>query len=203
MRTTILLITLLFTLHADTLRDEIARMLIVGFEGTKADANSLLVRTIRRYPLGGVILFDRNVDGSVQNIRSPGQLRKLTAQLQAMAPELLLIAVDQEGGKVCRLKERDGFPASTAAAVLGQGSPSSLRQMSPSGGGGAWGLSGVSRIPLLEEMVRAYSREPEKIERIRKMLEKLEKVKQIEDVVPPEFTAVWQAFLEGMQGAPA
>jgi beta-N-acetylhexosaminidase len=59
----------------------------------------------------------------VQNISSPAQLQELTARLQDMAPELLLVAVDQEGGRVCRLKERDGFPATVSAAVLGQDGP--------------------------------------------------------------------------------
>lgn len=101
----------------------IGQMFILGFDGCTVGSKHWLTAVVREHGLGGVILFDRNVDGTVQNISSPDQLKALTADLQAMAPELLLISVDQEGGQVCRLKERDGFPASTAAAVLGQGTP--------------------------------------------------------------------------------
>lgn len=101
----------------------IAQMFILGFDGCTVNRKHWLNAAITESGLGGVILFDRNVDGSVQNISSPDQLQALTVELQALSSELLLIAVDQEGGRVCRLKERDGFSASTAAAVLGQGTP--------------------------------------------------------------------------------
>jgi len=47
--------------------------------------------------VGGVILFSRN-------IASPAQVLSLTAAIRALNPQLLL-AVDQEGGRVQRLKE--------------------------------------------------------------------------------------------------
>jgi beta-N-acetylhexosaminidase len=102
---------------------DIGQMFLLGFDGCTADSDHWLTAAITRDKLGGIILFDRNVDGSVQNIRSPGQLQELTARLQEIAPELLLVAVDQEGGRVCRLRERDGFPATLSAAVLGREEP--------------------------------------------------------------------------------
>jgi len=64
--------------------------------------------------LGGVILFDRN-------IVSPAQLRELTAGLAALAPGAarLLIAIDQEGGKVLRLGPSNGFPDVPSEAAVG------------------------------------------------------------------------------------
>ena len=100
----------------------IGQMFLLGFDGCVVDRDHWLTGAIERDGLGGVILFDRNVDGSVQNIRSAAQLQALTGQLQEMAPEPLLVAVDQEGGRVCRLKERDGFPPSFSATELGRGS---------------------------------------------------------------------------------
>ncbi len=99
---------------------QIEQMFLLGFAGCSAFDSPWLGDAINR-GLGGVILFDRNVDGSVQNISSPAQLQKLTSTMQSLAEETLLIAVDQEGGQVCRLKERDGFAASESAAILGQG----------------------------------------------------------------------------------
>lgn len=95
-------------------------MFLVGFRGCRIESDHWLVDAIRHQGLGGVILFDRNVDGSVQNIASPAQLRQLTDSLQRYAETRLFIAVDQEGGLVCRLKERDGFSASMSAAALAE-----------------------------------------------------------------------------------
>lgn len=97
---------------------ELAQMFMVGFCGSFLSTDHWLAGALARTPPGGVILFDRNIDRSVQNFDSPDQLRELTTQLQRLSCQPLLIAVDQEGGKVCRLKERDGFRASLAATTL-------------------------------------------------------------------------------------
>jgi beta-N-acetylhexosaminidase len=74
--------------------------------------------------LGGVILFDRDValKSAERNIQSPEQLLRLTSALQAAAAAAgsprLFIAVDQEGGRVQRLRPRHGFPETPPAAEL-------------------------------------------------------------------------------------
>ena len=93
---------------------------MVGFDGTEVDSDHAVVRAIRDEHLGGVILFDRNVDGSRQNISSPEQLSRLTATLQGSTEIPLIIGVDQEGGRVRRLKEEDGFPPTVTATWLGK-----------------------------------------------------------------------------------
>lgn len=99
---------------ADTfsLEKRIGQMLMVGFYGTSADKNSQICKDIKRYNLGGVILFDVNPvnKSKPKNIHSKIQVAKLTKQLQACAHDgRLLIAVDQEGGRVQRLKSKYGF----------------------------------------------------------------------------------------------
>ncbi|WP_417915191.1 glycoside hydrolase family 3 protein [Candidatus Electronema sp. JM] len=101
----------------------LGQLFLVGFDGCTLDRSPWLSAALAQGQLGGVILFDRNVDGSVQNFSSPAELRRLTAELRDRAAEPLLIAVDQEGGKVRRLKERDGFPATRSAAELGKEPP--------------------------------------------------------------------------------
>jgi beta-N-acetylhexosaminidase len=98
---------------------DLGQLFVVGFDGLGVDSRHPVAEAISRHRLGGIILFDRNVDGSRQNISSPGQLRELTASLQQLADTPLLMAVDQEGGRVCRLKEQDGFPACPSAGQLG------------------------------------------------------------------------------------
>ena len=91
---------------------KIGQMLMVGFHGTSAGPKSQICQDIHRYHLGAVILFDYNpVDKSKpKNIANRKQLKKLTAELQQCSYDgKLLIAVDQEGGRVQRLKSKYGF----------------------------------------------------------------------------------------------
>jgi len=97
---------------------KLGQLFLAGFDGMSVNQDHPVVEAIVQDDLGGVILFDRNVDGSRQNISSPAQLQKLTMELQRYAGNSLIIAVDQEGGKVCRLKEIDGFPATKSAGML-------------------------------------------------------------------------------------
>ncbi|HBI15120.1 MAG TPA: beta-N-acetylhexosaminidase [Desulfobulbaceae bacterium] len=97
----------------------LGQLFMVGFAGLSVDARHPVVEDITRHGLGGVILFDRDLHGARRNIESAEQLRELTAALQGYARIPLFIAVDQEGGRVCRLKEEDGFPTSLPAKLLG------------------------------------------------------------------------------------
>lgn len=90
--------------------------LIVGFSGIKAEETEVL--KIREFILEGqvqgVILFSHN-------IINPKQLRDLTSFFRK-AKEDLIIAVDQEGGAVQRLKKKQGFtdypsPEAVASAL--------------------------------------------------------------------------------------
>jgi len=94
------------------LEKKIGSMLMVGFHGTHAPKESQICKDIKRYDLGGVILFDYNpVDKTKpKNIASKQQLARLTQELQVCSRDgKLLIAVDQEGGRVQRLKRTYGF----------------------------------------------------------------------------------------------
>lgn len=95
-----------------TLEEKIGSMLMVGFMGTQAPEGSQICQDIRNYHLGGVILFDVNPTNKLlaKNIQNKAQVTQLTQQLQACSQDgKLLIAVDQEGGKVQRLKSKYGF----------------------------------------------------------------------------------------------
>jgi len=73
------------------------QVLMVGFEGTTAPVG--LLERIAAEEVGGVILFGRNIEGPAQGARLTRQLRRAAP---AGAP--LLIGVDQEGGRVQRLR---------------------------------------------------------------------------------------------------
>jgi beta-N-acetylhexosaminidase len=110
----------------------IGQMLMVGFRGTELNEGDPFLEVVRDFHLGGVILFDYDVPAQapVRNISSSLQLSRLTTQLQAAARVPLLIAIDQEGGRVARLKEKHGFPATLSAAELGLRNEESLTRSS-------------------------------------------------------------------------
>ncbi len=105
----------------DSLDEMIGQMILVGFRGLDLSGENPVVADIRDRKIGGVILFDYDVPSQnpVRNIESPGQVKALIDSLQGLAAVPLLIAVDQEGGKVCRLKEKFGFPATVSQKSLG------------------------------------------------------------------------------------
>jgi beta-N-acetylhexosaminidase len=72
--------------------------------------------------LGGVILFDCLLAASkkINNITNYKQLSHLTTSLQELAQTALFIAVDQEGGRVSRFKNENGFPVTPAPNELGK-----------------------------------------------------------------------------------
>ena len=99
-------------LWAVSLEHQIGQMLMVGFHGTSASKSSQICKDIKQYNIGSVILFDYNPVNKTKpkNIANRVQLKKLTSELQSCASDgKLLIAVDQEGGKVQRLKSKYGF----------------------------------------------------------------------------------------------
>lgn len=105
-----------------TLETKIGQMLMVGFRGLTVDPAGPFGAAVAAGHLGHVVLFDTDVpSGSdVRNIQDPAQLVALTAQLQTLGPELMLIATDEEGGKVARLDDRHGFPATVSEQYLGE-----------------------------------------------------------------------------------
>ncbi len=115
--------------EAVSLEVKIAQMLMVGFRGTLISDQGVLniVRDIKKYHLGGVILFDYDMvlKSPRRNIRSPKQLKSLVQWLKAASPNRpLFVAIDEEGGNIHRLKKKFGFQLSNRSAqYLGQKGP--------------------------------------------------------------------------------
>ncbi|MFA5808428.1 MAG: beta-N-acetylhexosaminidase, partial [bacterium] len=92
----------------------IASPLWVGFEGKALPA--ALSRWLARGEVGGVVLFSRNIG-------SPAQVSGLCREIRSAAGcgnPLPLIAIDQEGGRVARLKEPPftWFPPARACSLF-------------------------------------------------------------------------------------
>jgi beta-N-acetylhexosaminidase len=78
------------------LRRQIGQLLIAGFNGQQIPPE--LRSLAKEFGLGGVILFARNVS-------EPEQVAELAFEASRLVPDLpLWVSIDQEGGRVARLK---------------------------------------------------------------------------------------------------
>lgn len=75
--------------------NDAGQVLLVGVPGPELDPTT--AAAFREIRPGGFILFGRN-------IKSPEQLRKLTDDLRDLSPVEPVITIDQEGGRVSRLR---------------------------------------------------------------------------------------------------
>jgi beta-N-acetylhexosaminidase len=94
----------------DTLRQKIAQMFILGFNGTTI--SDTIRADLAERNLGGVIFMGANCT-------SPGQIQNLTAVIRSSAHTAPIIAVDEEGGLVARLNGSNGFSSTASEYQLG------------------------------------------------------------------------------------
>src|SRR5690606_11568117 len=98
----------------DSLDIKIGQMLLIGFPGPRVDAQVL--EEIRRGKVGSIIIFEKNIPSA----NSFTGLKKITWTYQQASPIPLFICIDQEGGRVNRLKQKYGFPRSITAEAMGR-----------------------------------------------------------------------------------
>ena len=140
---TLILLTgggLVYWFSMQHLNKMVGQMVMTGFHGDGAGENAedfaAIEKQIKNGYVGGVILFDVDVSGLLaqgmttkeakkhifsSNIKNMNQVKELTKHLQSIAPQTLLIAIDQEGGNVQRLKPEHGFAPTPSAKELAQG----------------------------------------------------------------------------------
>jgi beta-N-acetylhexosaminidase len=100
------------------LRRRVGRLAIVGFEGSSVPDD--LRRLVAEFDLGGVIYFARN-------IVEPRQVAELSREVADLATDWpLWISVDQEGGRVARL--RSPFTEWPPAVTLGRSADARLAE---------------------------------------------------------------------------
>ena len=124
----------------NSLEQLVGQIIIAGFRGKTIEKDSTIASYIIDFNLGGVILYDIDLELSgekltpgTRNIESPEQVKSLTSQLQKLSAEPLLISIDQEGGHTSRLKSVYGFEEDTSWAQIGKlNNPLMTKQFSES-----------------------------------------------------------------------
>lgn len=104
-----------------TLQEKVAQLFIIAPEAATAKKQAITAVSqeikdfLQQYPVGGTILFESNV-------QNPQQLTALTQDLQASSQYPLLIAMDEEGGRVARIGRNPNFsvPRITSVLEIGQ-----------------------------------------------------------------------------------
>lgn len=115
----------LFLVRPDALDPALSQQEIDEADGHGVTQVSDAMRqSLNRYPVGGVVLFGKNIVGETQ-------LHALIDDLQQASRIPLLIGVDEEGGAVSRLANAPGFDLAQyeSAAAVGALGPDAVRAM--------------------------------------------------------------------------
>lgn len=92
----------------------IGQMILIGFP--KPEVDSLTLAEVKAGKAGAIIYFEKNLPPK----NTVAATKKMNETYQKAAPIPLLICIDQEGGKVNRMKTKYGFPKSVTATYLGK-----------------------------------------------------------------------------------
>ncbi len=159
----------------------VADLLLVGFSGTRIEGNDEVRQLVCDVKVGGVILFERDtVTGQPRNLVSPEQVKQLTTDLQALAADCagrpLLIAADNEGGRVMRLSPRLGYLDSPSARELGRAGDLAYTRLEARRMGATlrraginWNLAPVVDVavnplnPAIVALGRSFSSDPDRV----------------------------------------
>jgi beta-N-acetylhexosaminidase len=99
------------------------KVLMVGVRGGTMDDPRTRedVAACKACAVGGVVLFATDLgEGGDRNIHHPMQVRRLVSDLRHELGADLIIAIDQEGGRVARLRPERGFEPHVSAASFGR-----------------------------------------------------------------------------------
>jgi beta-N-acetylhexosaminidase len=100
----------------DSLDIKIGQMILIGFPGQEVDQTVL--KEIREGKVGSILIFEKNIPPKNSFVA----LKKIIWTYQQAAPVPLFVSIDQEGGRVNRLKDKYGFPRSITAQAMGKSS---------------------------------------------------------------------------------
>lgn len=96
----------------DSLTIKIGQMILVGFAGTSVE--EAVLKEVREGKVGSIILFEKNIPPQNSFVG----LKKIIWTYQQASSIPLIIGIDQEGGRVNRLKDKYGFPKSITARAM-------------------------------------------------------------------------------------
>jgi hypothetical protein len=100
------------------------------------------------------------------------------------------------------LRNRDGFLRYLMMLLGGMRDHSALaeQQQAESGGQGRWSVAGFGCQSLLEDMTRAFAREPERLSEVQRVIDRLAQTTEGRSMIPDDFLTVWGVFRQALEG---
>ncbi len=98
----------------DSLDIKIGQMILIGFP--KAQVDPQVLSEVREGKAGSIIIFEKNIPPQNSFV----ELKRIIWTYQKAARIPLFVSIDQEGGRVNRLKDKYGFPRSITAQAMGK-----------------------------------------------------------------------------------
>ncbi len=105
----------LYAQERDSLDLKIGQMLLIGLP--KAEVDQLVLDEVRAGKVGSILLFEKNIPKSTASFTA---LKKIIWTYQHASTIPLMVTIDQEGGRVNRLKDKYGFARSITAQEMGK-----------------------------------------------------------------------------------
>src|SRR5258708_22399752 len=104
------------TVDSFSLEQKVGQVLCLGWQGGNTDdATSLNAHAraiVRNMQASAIVLLGRNIS-------TPENTRRMIAEMQSLSPIPLLVAIDQEGGSVNRIREPfHEFPGNMALGAI-------------------------------------------------------------------------------------
>ena len=101
----------------DSLNLMIGQMIMIGVpDFYDSQQKQQLLEDLAAGKIGGVILFEKNI----LPVNPKGELAKMISEIQSSANLPVFVSIDEEGGRVNRLKPKYGFHKPPSAAKIGQ-----------------------------------------------------------------------------------
>lgn len=102
---------------SDSLDQMIGQMILIGLGDFNAlDKSAPVFEQINAGEVGGLILFAKNFNTS----KAEDHMKEILNYAQSLSDIPLFVGIDQEGGRVNRLKTKYGFPKTVSAEYLGK-----------------------------------------------------------------------------------
>lgn len=100
-----------------TIDEKIGQMLLFGIgSSTSIDEKDKFLKSVKANKLGGILIYEKNISKN----SSKKNLKKLIKKFKDASKTKLLVSIDEEGGKVNRLKAKYGYPKTVSAYYLGK-----------------------------------------------------------------------------------